>query len=193
MKKLFALTAIALATLSQAAEAKDTGPYLQGSVYGTDLDNTELHIAGGANANYDSDIGYGLGVEGGYKFNQYFRAGIEAAYRHNNVNASGGLEGKFNSTAVLANGYVDIPTGTKITPYIGAGAGYAYVTDTDEHDTTFAYQGMAGLSYAATETTDVVLGYKYLGTKDPEYTAAGITIRAPYRVHNVELGLRYKF
>lgn len=194
MKKsyLLSITAAALITLSQPSLAQDSGPYFQGTISGTDLANTELHIPFATNVDYDSDIGIGLGGEFGYKANKYLRGGLELTYRRNDVSA-GAIGGKFESYAGMGNLYLDIPIGVPVTPYIGAGAGYARVGDGDVHDGVLAYQGMAGLSYAANDKTDIVLGYRYFGTKDPEYSVSGVNIKAPYRVHNVDLGVRFKF
>lgn len=192
MKLSYALILILIfAGLSFKADAAEQGLYVQGSLYGNDLTDTEVR-SGGVTADYDSDIGIGTSAELGYKFNDHLRASAELAYRHNDVSA-GTLKGEFESYAAMGNLYIDIPTGGKLTPYIGGGAGYAYVTDTDVDDSVFAYQGMAGLNYAATDKLDIVLGYKYFGTTTPNYSAGGVNIEAPYKSHNIELGVRYTF
>jgi opacity protein-like surface antigen len=71
----------------------------------------------------------------GYKINNWFRADVTADYTF-----SGATHGTYTITncclvtdrtrlgswAVLANGYVDIGNWSGITPYIGAGVGYAF-------------------------------------------------------------------
>ena len=81
---------------------------------------------------------------------------------------------------ILANGYLDLGTWYRITPYIGAGVGVAInrlgsVTDYNENyygapsgssqantRTNFAYAFMAGFSYALTDNLAVDVGYRYV-------------------------------
>lgn len=201
MKTKSALLGLAAIVVATPSYAQSPGPYIQGNIAVTEQTDTNLKFQGLGTDNYDSDTGSGAGVELGYRFNDYFRTGLEGAYRYNHVHdQSGGAE--LQSAAAMANAYIDFPTNTPITPYIGGGVGYSYVNFSDlsgsggsKSDSVLAYQGMAGLSYAASPDTDVVLGYKYFGTSTPEFNAANtnINVKAPYSVHNVELGLRYKF
>lgn len=77
----------------------------------------------------------------------------------------------------MVNAYYDIDLGSSITPYLGAGIGFAYLdVDSDSsavlivHDssTEFGWNIMAGASYAISETIDLSLSYRYLGTLDPK-------------------------
>lgn len=188
--KLIAFTTLALTLAASTANAQNVGPYIGLGVGATDMQNTRLETPFG-NLDYHSDIGVSGSAYLGYKLNSYLRIEAEATAKHNDVNGSGS-SGEFDSYAGMGNLYIDIPTGGKLTPYIGAGAGYAYITDTDVHSNKAAYQGMAGLSYALTPKTDLSLGYKYFSTfSSPEYNAIVTNIKAPYEVHSVELGLRF--
>ena len=65
----------------------------------------------------------------------------------------------------MLNAYYDIDTGTKFTPYVGAGIGMARLkakiddeTDFSKSKTTFAWQVGAGISYAMTENVSLDAG-----------------------------------
>ena len=69
------------------------------------------------------------------------------------------------NNSIMLNAYYDIDTGTKFTPYVGAGIGMAHLKakDDDWHNskTTFAWQAGAGVSYAMTDNLALDLGYRY--------------------------------
>ena len=93
-------------------------------------------------------------------------------------------QGDFTSAVFLLNGYVDFGTWYGITPFIGAGAGFArnmlsgfsetslttiggvttpsggWIGDNDK--THFAWALYAGLGYAVTPNLKLELGYRYL-------------------------------
>ena len=72
----------------------------------------------------------------------------------------------------------------------GSGAG-----NTTDSDTVFAYQFLAGIGYAPSNlpSTQWTLGYRYLGTDDPEFAAGAAKISTEYNSHNVEAGLKLRF
>lgn len=107
------------------------------------------------------------------------------------------LEGTLNTTgtlsrhSVLVSGYYDIPTKSKFTPYVGGGLGVvsvhmpeqnlSYSVDFGElgsatvdgqieggSATAFGYQAKVGVSYAATNTTDLFVEGTYAGNAGVE-------------------------
>ena len=167
------------------------------------------------------DDGYIVGGAFGYKFGP-FRAEINLDYAEqdmstgNNVfaGASGrgaNLNGSSSDLSAMLNGYYDIDTGTRFTPYIGFGLGASYyrlnqvnttnlatnVKIANSGDYVFAYQPIVGVSYAITPQLLVGLEYRYFGTTDAnlKYSAGGATSR--FKVdptsHNVLLNLSYHF
>ena len=58
-----------------------------------------------------------------------------------------------------------------------------------ENAVVLAYQGMAGILYPLSETTEFRLGYRYFSTAEGDFDSA----KASYRTHNVELGLAFRF
>jgi opacity protein-like surface antigen len=140
-------------------------------------------------------IGFaGVGV--GYQFNSWFRFDVTGEFRTSSsfgfsdtyTDAAGTgvnvYRGKLSSMVFLANAYVDLGNWHGLTPFLGAGAGWAYHKVTDMVDmgtrtvaagtsTTFGYfddktKGsfawalMAGVSYDVTPNVKVELGYRYL-------------------------------
>ena len=94
-----------------------------------------------------------------------------------------------SAVSVMANAYVDLGTFVGVTPYVGAGAGYTFLSWGDLNDTTYCVDGgadvcaseaavdstsrggadgwrltyalMAGAAYDLTPTMKLDLGYKY--------------------------------
>ena len=52
---------------------------------------------------------------------------------------------------------------------------YEVITDTDGN---FAYQGIAGLSWAMGHRTDLTLTYRYLNVDSPSFSLAGLPFDA---------------
>ncbi|HPC08909.1 MAG TPA: outer membrane beta-barrel protein [Smithella sp.] len=145
----------------------------------------------------DFDPGYALGVAAGYKMGKY-RVEGEIGYQKNEVDkALSGrrTSGDMKAYSFLVNGYYDIATKTRFTPYLTAGIGVAKV-DGDFNriahvdDTAFAYQVGAGVAYAVNRALAVDLKYRYMDTVDD--FGFGNT-NPEFSTHNVFLGLRYCF
>src|SRR5665811_1073860 len=92
------------------------------------------------------------------------------------VAAAGDTNAKIQATTALFNGYIDLGTWYRITPYIGGGAGVAYARVSDYVGTAappvpgepaknrwnFAWAGMAGAAFPITQNMMVDIGYRYL-------------------------------
>jgi opacity protein-like surface antigen len=182
----------------------------------------------------DSTI-IGLGV--GYKFNNWLRADVTGEYRTAGhfgavesygptfcTSASGrcydSYSASISNAVFLANGYVDIGTWYGLTPFVGAGVGFASstvrgLTDTgnslgaqgfgwaaDKTTTNFAWALMAGLGYTVNSNLKLELGYRYLNMGT--VTSAGINCtnapacgnevqRFKLASHDIRLGMRWMF
>ena len=131
----------------------------------------------------------GLGV--GYQFNHWFRADITGEYRFaanykagNTYTAFCGAtfcldtySGQFSQAVFLTNGYVDVGTWYGVTPFVGAGVGFARsklasLTDngagngfaSDTVKTNFAWAAHAGLGYNVSPNLKLEFSYRYLNT-----------------------------
>jgi OmpA-OmpF porin, OOP family len=95
----------------------------------------------------------------------------------------------------------DIPLTDRMMVSVGAGAGAVHtefddgVLDQDE-DTAFAYQGIAGLSYALSPRTDLTMNYRYLRSDALEFQGRHAGHTDFYDTddaenHTVTIGLRF--
>ena len=155
-----------------------------------------------------TDFSWGGGV--GYRFNEWIRAdatveGFRASFAGTTSSATPCIDplvdplylgttcrsedsSEFSAIGVMANGYVDLGTFVGLTPYVGAGIGYSYVSwgglnnqtycvdgggvcpqagviATSEHagdnNWRLTYALMAGFAYDINDYLKVDLGYKY--------------------------------
>ena len=106
----------------------------------------------------------------------------------------------------MVNGIFSFGAGA-LQPYIGAGVGVARhdgtfdeqtleaggyavrLAKTSDEDTVLAYQGMVGISYPLSETTEARLGYRYFATADADFDG----LKASYGTHNFEAGITFRF
>ena len=109
---------------------------------------------------------------------------------------------KIGVQTLLFNTYVDIPNSTAFTPYIGVGAGMAFLTtkgsgmglSTCCTETVPAGQAGLGLSYAFNDNVSVDMGYRFvlMGDVDTSCDSIRLELRRNY-MHQVMLGLRVTF
>lgn len=179
-------------------------------------------------------------VGAGYRFNNWLRADITGEYRLNashrhsdsgTVSIVPGLPpvasanvftGKIGGFVGLVNGYIDLGTWNRITPFVGAGVGLFSMTMSKSNESGgltalppssatsasktnigLAWALHAGLSYDLGGNWTAELGYRYLhlGTMHGgDFACPGIQFACPYHVriknlasHDVKIGLRYLF
>jgi opacity protein-like surface antigen len=116
---------------------------------------------------------------------------------------------KISAVSALFNGYLDLGTWYRATPYIGAGAGAAYLTtsnysstaappftgDTTHKQWNFAWAVMAGVGYAVAPNLMVDVGYRYIDFGDVRTNADALGAMTFKNVaaHEVRVGLRWSF
>lgn len=192
----------AVGLVATPALAEKVLPGFYGSVGGgfnlNDSDDLEV---GGVDGDLDTELGFvGLGSFG-YSFGNGFRTEVEGGYRHNNIDDWNGIDvdGDIHAWHAMVNALYDFSTGTRFSPYVGAGIGAAFVTaegrnggagvDFDDMDVGFAYQGIIGLGYNLTERVALTTDYRFFhaiggGGDDPADN---------YMNHSFVFGLRYAF
>jgi opacity protein-like surface antigen len=168
---------------------------------------------------------FSVGGGVGYKVNKYFRTDLTADYwsksrftgQTSDATTVSVDTSNYSALLLLANAYVDIGTWNRITPYVGAGIGGAYVKWDDLRNTfegvddrhsgtkgwRFAYALSAGASYCLTNNVDLDLGYRLShinGGRMFHYTdssaggpGAGPGFDKGMYTHEVRGGLRYTF
>lgn len=190
-----------------------SGIYLRGDVgvgitnYGS-YEQRELRQNGGTFiATQDSSTAFFAGVGVGYRFNNWFRIDGTFEYRGGKTIGATDLvynrwiggdqyntyKGNLTSMVALFNAYVDLGTWNCLTPYIGAGIGYAsnritgltdqgiqndtrwanlYVptlgTGGDGTKSGLAWALMAGVGYEVNKNLTLEVGYRYLNLGDAE-------------------------
>ncbi|NVK33255.1 MAG: porin family protein [Rhodobacteraceae bacterium] len=206
------------------------GWYLRGDIgykiYGTPNGEFSDPVTGSLRYEREEmDNAWMLGVGVGYKFTDYFRGDLTLDYETPSTAVGhavcGACTGNYSQEqadvdiwTVMLNGYVDIGTWNKITPYVGAGIGASYVRTTDlvsinpgssgfastsSYGTwNLAWALMAGASYEVNDRFSIDAGYQYrsLGeAKTAKYTATGSgNSRGRYKdltAHEVRVGFRY--
>jgi len=188
MKKAL-LAAAAFVALPVMAQAQTVAPgFYIGAEGGLNwLLNTTI-----LNQGVTPQTGFAAGGVVGYDFVGP-RVELEGVYRYNqhNVGFPGrAISNQVGQLGILANLLYDFSPASTITPYIGAGAGVAFVDgDNSLGSTQFAYQGIIGLGWNVDTNFRVNLDGRYYGTSNP--SVAGSTWSN--NNFSVMLGLQIKF
>ncbi len=150
--------------------------------------------------------GWAAGAAAGYQWSNGLALEAEMAYRQNGIDgeevmgtpmAIDGIEG---SLAFMANAKFNLDTGTRLTPFIGAGMGLAVIKvdaqpdgggDFIASDTQFAYQGIAGVSYEILPHLSLALQYIYFATKSPTFEDSSVSVDMDYHSQDLLMSLRY--
>lgn len=158
-------------------------------------DDLSGRTAAGNAATTELDDGYFIAMAFGRTFGRNVRAELELSYRLSDYgdSVSGGARvggnGEQTVTGLLVNGYYDLDLGLPLTPFIGAGAGVAFIGGDDvaignstlpgRDSTEFAYQGIVGVSYAIGNRWHIVVDGRYMGTGDDDVSSlsGGINLR----------------
>ena len=128
---------------------------------------------------------------------------------HKKVTIDSTVKLNMRTESILVNAYWDINTCSRFTPYVSAGAGLAklnFRAKTEDYvskanPSNFAWQVGAGVSYAATDSIDVDLGYRYVDTgaayimKQYAGGRQGGSMKEKINTarHELYAGLRYNF
>jgi opacity protein-like surface antigen len=160
--------------------------------------------------------GFLVGLSRGRCLTQNLRGEIEFAYRRNEADQWSAVPAGAPLAPVNWNGNINVYTGMsnlildfgnckcrKLTPYAGAGIGFAIVdgnfsslTTTSSIDqTAFAFQGFGGVTYRAKDNTRLFAEYRYLGSTDLDLinTTNGQAFGSdPYQAHGVILGIQFR-
>jgi opacity protein-like surface antigen len=115
---------------------------------------------------------------------------------------------KMSAWSVLLNGYLDLGSWYRVSPYIGGGVGTARVKVSDYQSTVtppfaggsnsqwnFAWAAMAGVGFAMSSNLMADVGYRYLNLGDAKTAAdaAGAMTFKNIVAHEVRVGLRWSF
>jgi outer membrane protein OmpA-like peptidoglycan-associated protein len=193
IKKVLATTAVlmALPVVSQAQTLQYPGFYV-GAVGGV---NWMLNNSFNASASTPGFVlsgqsyatmntGWAAGGMVGYDFVGP-RVELEGMYR-DNTGSFGSLGVDINQVSVMANVLYDFNAGGVIVPYIGAGAGVAFLNSgmlgASSSSTQFAYQAILGVGYNIDPTFRINLEGRYYGTTSPNFNYNGNLGGTPFTV-----------
>jgi OmpA-OmpF porin, OOP family len=229
-----AAVAVPLGAAVAPAQAQPiTGLYIGGGGGLNFLQTTDADARNGISGEVEFDLGAAGLLNLGWGFGNGLRAEIEGNYRWNAIDSARSaalgpltlFRGSQQSWAVMTNLIYDFQafSSTPITPYLGAGIGYAWTqahkaraTTTalgldnvriaaDDWDGNFAYQAIAGLAFnLPMPGLAVTAEYRFFGTLSPEYEVkihnlAGrapvgrTTVETDNFNHSLLVGLRYAF
>jgi len=139
-------------------------------------------VSGTANSNWNT--GWAAGGMIGYDFLGP-RVELEGIYR-DNTGTIGRVGVDFNQISVMANLLYDFNAGGTIVPYIGAGAGIAFLNtnllNVSANSTQFAYQAILGVGYNIDPMFRINLEGRYYGTSTPNFTYNGNVGGTPFNV-----------
>ncbi|MBK1867756.1 outer membrane protein [Aestuariivirga sp. YIM B02566] len=161
--KLVLLATAMTAGLAVAAQAADVTPPEPETVTQEQYQAMGFYLRGDLGWSFldwgDKDNAFAVGGGVGYQFNDYLRSDVR-------VDWSGDYEVGDNAdaslTTVLGNMYVDWKNDSIFTPYIGAGAGYGWVSADDGlSDDGFTYALMGGVSVDMSQSIALDFGYRY--------------------------------
>jgi outer membrane protein OmpA-like peptidoglycan-associated protein len=141
--------------------------------------NTTANVPGfGGAVNIFPAVGWAAGGMVGYDFVGP-RIEVEGVYRGNQATLQAAPIGfqqftagaNIGDTAIMANILYDFRFGSPIVPYVGAGAGIAFINGAalggSTSSTQFAYQGIVGVGYEIDPNWRVNLEGRYFGTTNP--------------------------
>jgi len=151
------------------------------------------------------DTGYAFSLAYGFHSGQYLNTELEFSGRFVGLDAlttpavTAPAAGDLRAFSFMLNVPWQFRNSTPFTPYLGGGLGLSWnraeIDPLPDGSTMFSkgeqwnltYQILAGIAFAVDETWELVLGYRFYGSTNPEYGA----IILENRSHNVELGVRF--
>ncbi len=189
-------------TLTTNVYAEGSGIYVGASVGATLRPDTVLSSPSLGTETMEFSPGYTFGGFLGYDFGNSLRAEWELSYRENDIRTGGGEDPQAVTSAMMFNGYYDVPSKTRLKLYLGGGLGVAtaqletvslgQAIDADE--SVFAYQLEAGIGWNYNPKATFSLGYRFFDAADPEFVLpAGQRVRMGLENHEFILKMRYLF
>lgn len=207
------LAGVCLLTAAATA-ARAEGWYLGGFVAPvTEIDDIDFGTALGT-VTTTFDGGSGLGFVAGREFGSWRIEG-EWSLRDFDVEdhilggtALPGPTGGLDARSYLVNAIYDFNREGKVSPYLGAGAGWAEVELDDfgvapvpqvmtDDDSGFAYQLVAGIGFNVGPSWNLFVDYRFLFADGLEVTvtpgAGGVTSEIDFEAQSLQAGARFRF
>ncbi|MCH5277569.1 MAG: porin family protein [Desulfovibrionaceae bacterium] len=219
---LAALAVLGCVVSAAPARGADVGLYVTPKLSWSiqSLDDLKAKGTGGTSEGLDSgyDGTWGMGAALGFDLYPRFMvpARLEVEYMYmgeaeqsgstNHLFASAGnfsYAQKNSVSSVFVNAYLDMHTGSMLTPYAGVGLGTAWVKSRgnlageglgSNTETNLAWNLGLGLAFEIDYNTSIDLGYRYASFGKAKTGAAGNGhLESTLGMHQINLGLRYTF
>lgn len=146
--------------------------------------------------------GYAFSGYVGYDFGNNVRLETEFSYHENQIRTGGGEDPQAVTSAMIFNGFYDVPLQEPWSLYFGGGIGVATAQletislgqAIDANESLFAYQVEAGVSWTYNPKMTFNLGYRFFDAADPEFVLpAGQRVQMNLSNHEFILKVRYLF
>lgn len=137
----------------------------------------------------DTDLGFRTGGSFGYDFSYGLRVEVEQSIGYNELDGD-----DLFSPALFVNGYYDLATGTRFTPYAGGGLGPMALIYDGDSEITGAAQVTVGVNVDAPELAEGLsfdVGARYLRTLPVDFGSAELP--DGYQAVVAEVGVRYSW
>jgi opacity protein-like surface antigen len=166
----------------------------------------DASLSGAAFGNLGFDTGFLAGGAVGFDYpDSPFRSELEYSYRSGDADGKLGITGDLASTSLAVNGYYDFApiSGSRVTPYIGAGL--AYVTEIDfdvltgpvgQYSKTgmFGYQLMLGAEVPVNDRWSINGELRYFDAGSQSLRSpVGTTLRTDYATIDLLVGATFRF
>ncbi|MBQ8481471.1 MAG: porin family protein [Alphaproteobacteria bacterium] len=209
MKKILLMAGVAAFAFASNANALEVNPYVSAKLSYDWAKNDVIH-----DSNYVSDkIKFHKNIWGGHYAAGVKARAIRAEVEWNHYQDAkrkdfeADMRFRLQNNTLMLNGYYDINTCTKWTPYVGAGVGVAMLKFTakdmgdgfkmNEKTYNVAWQVGAGVTYDLTKNVALDAGYRYIDAGaavaqkviDDGYEK----VKADTAAHEVYFGARYTF
>jgi len=181
-----------------------------------DADWNSTNGAVGSSGEMEFSNGWAVIGALGYQMGNGFRVELEPGYRRNSADSTTtnvgdrDADGRLSALSLMTNAIYELPLTFGLRPYLGVGIGGARLSadfsipnvagadlSVDDEDWVFAYQGIAGLGFALSDTVTLGIDYRYFKTQDPEFNSnragAGGKWEGEYASHTILASLRYSF
>lgn len=189
-------------TLTPNVYAEGSGIYVGGIAGLTLRSDTLLSSPSLGTQVMEFSPGYAFGGFAGYDFGNNFRLEGELSYRENRIRTGGGSDPQAATSSIMLNGFYNIPTKTRFSPYVGTGIGVATAQletislgqPIDANENVFAYQLETGIDWNYNSKVSFSLGYRFFDTAEPEFVlSTGQRLQMDLANHEFLLKMRYLF
>jgi opacity protein-like surface antigen len=193
---LGAVASIALAGTAQAHGGWYVG--IEGGISSVeDADAVGTILGFATTGTLPIDSGWALMGTVGHELSPNWRIEGELGYRSNETDTGGTIE--VTELSLMVNALFDIELGSAMDLSLGAGIGYDETTFdvggvAEASDRGFAWQGIAGLSWAISPHTDLTCTYRYMNVAGPELSAGAGIATVDFddlTKHSLTVGLRF--